>query len=240
MQTLILAALLGLLCSMPAGAQTSSTEKQTGTTGAVATQYAHGWVVELKTTSFPGAKLTPDPGNVAAYTETGPVFAEETFLKQARLSKGTQVVIGDASAKFASRQEGEYQFGIRIESAKANHCWGKLSLNGTELVQRDVIGVFSAPVVAVSPARLTTGLYDVTVNFGCWTEDPLRDWQRPIESGSVTILVAHPGELAPSPARHGDFLHPFSTRVPAPVAGGPEVIQPSAPLPSPEQVVPHQ
>jgi hypothetical protein len=168
------------------------------------TQYAPGWVVELRTATMKDGRLTADPGNVAAYIEPGPLFEQGTFNKRAYLEGSPQIVVGAASSKFVARSAGKYQIGLRIE---AQHPWAecseKLSLNGTTLIERDAKG--SGTIAAVSPLQLSAGRYDATLDFGCrWNDGPV---PRQSGFGKVMILVARPDEIGPVPARPDDFMY---------------------------------
>jgi hypothetical protein len=205
----------------PPGAQTSNTffgpPKPERTAQAVtdkpgpasSPEYVPGWVVELRTFSLHQGRLTPDPGNIAAYVEPGPIFAEETFAKQSGAAQGQQPIAGGASSKFAAHDPGTYQFGMRVEVPYRDMaCYETLSLNGTVLSERRVD--YRTPVVTVSPIELVPGLYDVTLIFGCETH------KHQTTVGKLTVLVAHPNELAPVPARAGDFVRPVKSRYQVP------------------------
>jgi len=172
-------------------------------------------VVELRSFSFPEGRFTPDPGNVAAYMESGPVFTEETFVKQSGLAKGQQPIVGGASSKLVANEAGTYQLGVRMELPSGGMaCYETLSLNGTILSQRRVDS--PAPFVAVSPVELVPGLYDVTLIFGC------EAGRSQTTAGKLTVLVAHPDELAPVPAHTGDFVRPVKSRYRVPESNEPK------------------
>lgn len=169
-----------------------------------------GWDVQLRTASFPGGKMVLDPGVVGAYTEAGPIFSQETFVKQfLGSSKGLrQNVAGSASAKFVARIPGKYQLGSRIEAPFDNiTCYGTLSLNGAVL--NEIIANGTATVVKVSPVQLSPGHYDANFVFGCEASymDYIFKKSAPALVGTATILVIRPDESAPTPAHPEDFVH---------------------------------
>jgi hypothetical protein len=170
-----------------------------------------GWAVQLRTASFPGGKMVLDPGVVGAYTEAGSVFAEETFVKQflgPSSSKGLrQNIAGAAYAKFVAITSGTYQLGARIEAPFDNiTCYGTLLFNGTVLNESVVNG--TSTVVKVSPVELSPGHYDVNFVFGCEASymNFIIKNSAPALVGTATILVMHPSEFAPTPARPDDFV----------------------------------
>jgi len=157
-----------------------------------------GWVVQLRTVTWPDGKLTVDPGNVAAYTEPGPSFAIETFRDKSGLSKSRQVVLGIASAKFLAQSAGSYQFGVRVvEVPWGSACYEKLTVKDTVLSNHRVDSV----AAFVEHVELSPGVHDVQLQFVC--EQGLG----PTTGGIITVLVAHPDELGPTPARAGEFVH---------------------------------
>ena len=103
-----------------------------------------------------------------------------------------------------SRREapGTYQLGVRMEIPRGVGCWEKMTVKGTVLNGRKEDQWLSGnTAVYLSPMKLSSGLYDATFFFAC-------SWDgKQVTGGRITILVAHPGELAPEPARPDDFVH---------------------------------
>ncbi|MFI5020377.1 MAG: FlgO family outer membrane protein [Alphaproteobacteria bacterium] len=189
----------GVESASPDLGPSAETGAATDSTGKKAREKGPGWLVQLRTATFPNwARMDMNPGNIAAYIEKGPSFLEETFVKEAGLSQSSQAIGGKASSKFVARTAGAYQFGLRIEVPDVG-CYEKFTVNGTVLSDRkaDVNNVS----VFVFPVKLAPGSYDTTLDFGC------EHYGRQVTAGKITILVAHPGELAPQPARQGDFVH---------------------------------
>ncbi len=177
------------------GAATDSEDEKTQKKGP-------GWLVQLRTFSVQNNRAITDPGTVAAYVDPGPSITEETFVKQSGLDGSAQPIAGIASAKFAARSAGTYQLGVRMEIPRGVGCWEKMTVKGTVLNGRKEDQWLSGnTAVYLSPMKLSSGLYDATFFFAC-------SWDgKQVTGGRITILVAHPGELAPEPARPDDFVH---------------------------------
>jgi len=186
--------------------------------------YLPGWMVELHTAHFPNGLYQMNPGYIAAYRGRGPQFDEATIVKRSRLGGSSQVVVGNAVAKFVARAAGQYQFGLRLEPDDA-WCVGNLWLNGSSLIER--IGITESQIVVV-PVNLSPGLYDARLEFGCTDES-----SGPTDRGKVTVVVEHPGDLAPKAALPSDFISaaPGEAMPAQRPAQGVPVIRPSGPLP---------
>jgi hypothetical protein len=204
-------------------------------------------MVELRTASNPEGKFTVDPGTGSAHLEAGPSFTEEAFVKQSGLfipnvdwDYPAHPVIGGASSKLVARADGVYRLGVHVEIPKdavipwaSFRCLVKLSLNGESLIDTWVYGKPGEEVSAIldKNLQLSVGLYDTTFLFGCFCERDKKIAQRTM--GKATILIAHPGELAPAPAVH-DFVSPVAIVHQAPTPAEPSsapVIPPAGPLP---------
>jgi len=177
-------------------------------------QYKPGWLVQLHTASFPDGRMTLDPGIVRAYIEAGPVFAQETFVKQfLGASTGLQQNIAAvASSQFHVQTEGAYQFGVQIEVPSNIICHATLALPENDKALSELKGL-KVPGVGkwsgASLVKLSVGYHDTKLTFGCegWYMDYIFKKSAPALKGNMTIRVMHPDDLAPSAARQDDFVH---------------------------------
>jgi len=233
---------LGVLCAIPLAspwAQPGAPAQPPATSPQAATRYTPGWLVQLRTGSFDKSdQLVIDPGVIAAYMDLGPSFAEDSFVKRSQITGIGQPVIAGLASKFVVRSDGDYQLGVRLDYTPQKDwswvdCMTKFSLNNMTLVEKKIRGQANGQntIELLKPVVLRAGLYDATLLFGCYGGPKVP----PTLAGNLTILVAHAGELAPAPAREGDFVMPADLvkRAPPPSEpGAAPVLQPKQKLPS--------
>lgn len=186
---------------------------------------APGWVVQLHAVSMRNGELHVDPDTIAGYTQTEPNFSFKSFRE--RMQGSQQVVYARASSKFSAQVSGTFGFGVHIVVVdKRAICSTTLSVDGKRLIDRIDRTFRSINTLATSSVDLTKGDHDIAFGCGCvdlYIDDQARDPadrnplfgdypERQIENETWSILVSHPGDLGPVPARPEDFVLPTVAR----------------------------
>jgi len=114
--------------------------------------------------------------------------------------------VGVGTALLVARTAGVYSLTARLErpAGQSAECLSRVGFGQHRVVSSLDINLVDDIAKTFEPVRfeLTPGLYRLQWAFGCW------EGQQESRTGALTILVDHPGEPAPRPARPGDFVQP--------------------------------
>jgi hypothetical protein len=112
--------------------------------------------------------------------------------------------IGAGSGFLAVRTPGVYTLSLRFEKplGQVTDCLTRLSLGPRKIVANFDIATPGNVSKTFDAARfdLQPGLYPIGWAFGCWKD------QEVIGPARITVLIGHPGEQAPQPARPDDIV----------------------------------
>lgn len=119
----------------------------------------------------------------------------------------TGLFVGVGTASMAIRVPGDYALSVRIarSSAQSANCLARFAFAGHRLVSDLSVGMAGSESRSYEPVDFTLqpGLYRIGVAFGCWHE------RQAIGPGQLTVMIRHPGEQLPRPARPDEILRPL-------------------------------
>ncbi len=122
----------------------------------------------------------------------------------------TGLFVGVEQSYLVVRRPGLYALSARLQRSATTsaNCLMRLGMGAHRLIRSVNIGVGGDAVVDYRPVRLQlkAGLYPIGVAVGCWRGEQMNG------SGTVTLLIQHPGEFAPLPAASGELLRPAARR----------------------------
>jgi len=113
--------------------------------------------------------------------------------------------VGVADGILAIRTAGVYTLTLRLERppAQPSSCISRLAFGQHRVVSNVDLSLYNQ-VDKTFPGtqfELEPGLYPIGWVFGCWHE------QAETVPGSLTLMIGHPGEAQPLPARLDDIVH---------------------------------
>lgn len=113
---------------------------------------------------------------------------------------------GIGTALLLAPTAGIYTLTARLErpAGRSAQCLSRIAFGQHRVLASLDINMVDDISKTFEPVRfeLQPGLYRLQWAFGCW------EGQQESRTGSLTLLVGHPGEAAPRPARPGDFVRP--------------------------------
>jgi len=137
---------------------------------------------------------------------SGPTLDASRFFTKPQ--QGLYAAVG--SAMFVVWEAGRYKLAASFERAAGppGSCLTRVIFNGRSLLSHVEINLIEEAARTYEGASfdLTPGLYPINFVFSCWQGHVTRG------PGSMTLLVQHPGESEPSPARMVEIVRPVATR----------------------------
>lgn len=116
---------------------------------------------------------------------------------------------GIGAALLVARTAGIYTLAARLDrpAGRSADCLSRMAFGQHRLFSNLDLDVVNDVSKTFAPVRfeLQPGLYWLRWAFGCW------QGQRASQTGSLTILVGHPGEPKPQPGRPEDFIRPAAS-----------------------------
>jgi hypothetical protein len=164
-----------------------------------------GWTVTAHAMQFsPTLEATVAPSTLSTFNT---FFLEGPAIDMARIiSAGPkdQLYVGNGAGFLAIREAGVYGLAVRLERpvGPVANCVMRLGFASGRIVARLELALAESTSKTFDGGRfdLQPGLYRINWGFGCWHEHEMSAPAR------MTVLVGHPGETAPQPARPGDIV----------------------------------
>jgi hypothetical protein len=166
--------------------------------------YSEGWQVTINpVVQTPDADVDVKPTPLSGFTIEGGSIDMAQLVAEG--PKDTPFV-GVGAALLVARTAGVYVLTARLErsAGRSVDCLSRMGFGQHRLFSNFDINIVNDIFKVFEPVRfeLQPGLYRVGWAFGCW------EGQQDRPTGRFTMLVGHPGELQPQPARSGDFVRP--------------------------------
>ena len=163
----------------------------------------------------PGPRLATQPiqvqGNFDVNVESAVLTAvpyDSARLEMDRvIANGPKqgLYVGVADGILAIRTAGVYTLTLRLERppAQPSSCISRLGFGEHRVISNVDLSLYNQEdkTFPGTQFELEPGLYPIAWVFGCWHE------QTETAPGSLTLIIGHPDDVQPLPARADDILH---------------------------------
>lgn len=168
--------------------------------------FTTGWQGEIRAIEVSTTlDLTILPKPEASFT------LDQTVLDMTRIAAASPPSgrhVGLHSAALVVRTAGLYAISLRLDRSawQPADCSVRLALAGQRVVSDLSINLPGKISRSSDPGlfELQPGLYRIGIGFGCWHD------QQNAGTGALTVLIRHPGEQEPQPARPDEIVRPVS------------------------------
>jgi hypothetical protein len=154
----------------------------------------------------PSWQIDVDETPLAATSISGPTFDISRFFTEPQ--RRLHAAVG--SAMFVVKDSGRYTLSASFErpAGPPANCLTRVVFFGRWLLSHIETSLLEDTVRTYDGAsfNLTPGLYPINFMFTCWNGPVTKG------PGSMTLLVQHPGEDTPSPARMVEIVRPRAAR----------------------------
>jgi len=168
----------------------------------IPTGFQPGWDMytgQLQVNAIDAALLQ---NRLTRFSQTEPGFDMTNILTAG--PKGGPLYVGVGNAFLVVRTAGVYGLSVRLErpASEVASCLTRLGFGGRRVVSNLDFDIRDDVLRTFYPIRfdLQPGLYRITMVFGCWHD------QEPVGPGRATVVIARPGEQAPTPATAQDLV----------------------------------
>lgn len=164
--------------------------------------YANGWQVStdpitVSATFDVDIEVNPQTG----FTLDGPSIDMARIMAEV---PPVPLYVAVGSGRLVVREAGAYTISARLDrpAGPRADCLVRVGFGPDRVVSDLRLGLVNQTVQNFQPARfeLQRGLYPISWAFGCW------QGQAMLGPGRFTLLIGHPGETMPAPARDGDVV----------------------------------
>jgi hypothetical protein len=143
------------------------------------------------------------PTSVSTFSLDGPNIDMDRIIAG---GPKNSLFVGVGLGYLAIRVPGVYSLSARIDRSATNpaNCLTRFGLGPRRIVSNLEVAITGdvSKTFAVAQFDLQPGLYTVGWAFGCWHDQEMTG------PGRMTILIGHPGEPTPLPARADDIVRP--------------------------------
>jgi hypothetical protein len=170
--------------------------------------YAKGWqVVTDPITVSATFDVDVEVNPLTGFTLDGSSIDMARIMAEARQAP---LFVAVGTGQLVVREAGTYTVSARLDrpAGPRADCLVRVGFGPDRIISNLRLGLVNDTAYDFEPARfeLQPGLYSIGWAFGCW------QGQAMLGPGRFTLLIGHPGEAAPAPARDGDVVRAESAK----------------------------